>query len=101
MTMKGLRQHLQVTMDGATFEVWTRPVDYDLYGLTAKRHSWPTAQENPVGYLLFLAWSAARRDGAGAIEKSLTYEKFKERVEDLAELESEDVDPTLPAAGAG
>jgi hypothetical protein len=52
-----------------------------------------------VGYLLFLAWSAARR--AGAIDPTLTYEKFKERAEDLAELGDEPVDPTPPAPGAG
>jgi hypothetical protein len=99
MSMKGVRQHLRVTGIGDPIEVWTKPFDYDLYGLTAKKHGWPTVQENPVGYLLFLAWSAARR--GGQIEATLTFEKFKEAVEDLAELEDEPVDPTQPAAGAG
>jgi hypothetical protein len=98
--MTGLRQHLRVTLEGVgPFDVWTKPFDYDLYGLTAKKHSWPDAQDNPVGYLLFLAWSAARR--AGAIEATLSYEKFKEAVEDLEELEQEQVVPTVPAPGAG
>ena len=97
--MKGIRQHLRVTGVGAPFEVWTKPFDYDLQGLTAKKKGWPDAQENPVGYLLFLAWSAARR--TGQIDQTLSYETFKEQVEDLEELEPEEVDPTQPAAGAG
>jgi hypothetical protein len=97
--MTGIRQHLRITLDGADTEVWTKPYDYDLYGLTAKKHGWATAQENPVGYLLFLAWSAARR--AGAIEATLPYERFKEQVDDLAELGDDPVDPTPPAPGAG
>jgi hypothetical protein len=98
--MTGIRQHLKVTLEGSgPFEVWTKPFDYDLYGLTAKKHAWPDAQENPVGYLLFLSWSAARR--TGQIETSLSYERYKEAVEDLEELEDEPVDPTAPAPGAG
>jgi hypothetical protein len=97
--MTGIRQHLRVTGVGEPFEVFTKPFDYDLHALTAKKHGWPDAGENPVGYLLFLAWSAARR--TGAIDATLTFERFKEQVEDLAELDDEDVDPTPPAAGAG
>ena len=97
--LKGIRQHLRVTGVGEPFEVWTKPFDYDLHALTAKKHGWPDAKENPVGYLVFLAWSAARR--GGQIDATLTFEKFKEQVEDLEELEPEEVDPTDPAAGAG
>jgi len=97
--MKGIRQHLRVTGAGPTFDVWTKPFDYDLYGLTAKKHGWPDAKENPVGYLLFLAWSAARR--TGSIDPGLRFEAFKEVVEDLEELEPETVDPTPPGPGVG
>lgn len=98
--LKGVRQHIRVTLpDDEQLDVWTKPFDYDLYGITAKRHDWPDASDNPVGYLLFLSWSAARR--TAAIPAELGYESFKERVENLEELEAEDVGPTPPAPGAG
>jgi hypothetical protein len=97
--LRGIRQNLRVELEGRTFEVATRPFDYDLYGLTAKKHGWPAPAENPVGYLLFLAWSAARR--TGEIDATLSFERFKEQVEDLAELEDEQVGPTLPDPGGG
>jgi hypothetical protein len=97
--MSGVRQHLRVTTSEGKFDVWTKPFDYDLHGLTAKKHGWPGPPDNPVGYLLFLAWSAGRR--AGEIEPTLPFEKFKELVDDIEELEPEVVDPTEPAPGAG
>ena len=97
--LKGIRQHLRVTLPDETFDVWTKPFDYDLYGFTAKRHEWPDADENPVGYLLFLAWSAARRGGLITVDQK--FEAFKALVDNLEELEPEEVDPTDPAPGAG
>ena len=97
--LQGIRQHLRVSLPDETFNVWTKPFDYDLFAFTAKRHEWPDADENPVGYLLFLAWSAARR--TGRIDAGERYEAFKERVEDLEELEPDPVDPTPPDPGAG
>lgn len=94
-----VRQHLRVTLPDGPIDVWTKPFDMDLQAITAQKHGWPTGKENPVGYLLFLAWSAARR--TGAIEATLTYEKFKELAEDLEELEPEHVDPTEPGPGPG
>jgi hypothetical protein len=98
MSLKGIRQHLTVELGEKDIEVWTRPVDHALYAETAKRHSWPPASDNPVGYLLFLAWSAARRDQL--IDQAMSFEKFKGDVLDIAE-STEPVDPTPPAAGAG
>jgi hypothetical protein len=97
--LKGVRQNLRVTLPDKTIDVATKPFDYDLYGLTAKKHGWPEASENPVGYLLFLSWSAARR--TGQIGTDVPFERFKELVDDLEELEPETVDPTVPAPGAG
>jgi len=97
--LRGIRQHLRVTGAGEPFEVWTKPFDYDLYGITARKHDWPDHAANPVGYLLFLAWSAARR--TGAIDPTLSFERFKEVVEDLEELDDEPVDPTPPVPGGG
>lgn len=97
--LESVRQHFRVTLPDETFNVWTKPFDYDLQGITAKKHGWPAPDDNPVGYLLFLAWSAARRESR--IPATLTYETFKELVEDLEELAPETVDPTPPAPGAG
>ena len=100
MSLKSLRQHLQVTRDGATYDVWTRPIDLDVVGFTYKRHpDWPSREDNPVGYLLLLAWVASRR--IGAIPMDLKYETFKVECDDVEELEPEQVDPTAPAPGAG
>jgi len=99
MSLNTVRQHLRVTMPDGKFDVWTKPFDYDLQGLTAKKHAWPPPSDNPVGYLLFLAWSAARR--TGQIDATLSYERFKEAVEDLEQLDEEQVDPIQPDPGAG
>ena len=95
--LKGIRQHLRITLPDREFEVWTKPFDYDLHGIQAKKHDWSGPDENPVGYLLFLSWSAARR--SGEIDATLGYESYKALVENLEELEEPPVDPTQPAAG--
>jgi hypothetical protein len=100
MTLKSLRQHLRVTRGGDTFDVWTWPIDHDVQAFTWRRHpDWPSREDNPVGFLLFLAWAAARR--AGDIPPDLKYETFKGEVEDIEELEAPAVDPTEPVPGAG
>jgi hypothetical protein len=94
------RQHLRVYFeDGTSLDVHTNPFDHDMYALTAKKHDWPTQKENPVGYLLFLSWHAARR--TEAIERSESYEAFRARAEDIEVFDAEQVDPTEPAPGAG
>lgn len=99
-TLKTLRQHLRVTRAGETLDVWTRPIDLDVLAFTWKRHpDWPSREENPVGFLLFLSWAALRREGTIAMD--VKYETYKTEVEDIEELEPEPVGPTLPAAGAG
>jgi hypothetical protein len=98
--MSSLRRQLRVTMpDGVVFDVFTKPFDFDLEASTAKKHGWPTRDENPVGALIFLAWAAARR--AGEIPATERYETFREAVEDVEGIADEDVDPTPPVAGAG
>ena len=100
--MKGLTQQLRVTLgdDDGEFDVWTWPIDYDVQAFTYKRHpEWPTREENPVGFLLFLSWAAGRR--AGLIEMSEKYETYKARVRNVEDLGQEDVNPTEPAPGAG
>ena len=99
-TLRTLRQHLRVTRGGETTDVWTRPIDLDVLAFTWKRHpDWPSREDNPVGFLLFLSWAALRRDGG--IPMDLKYEQYKTEVEDIEELEPEQVDPTGPAPGAG
>lgn len=99
--LKTVRQHLRVPMhEGDAVEVWTSPAEYRVQALTWKRHpDWPTREEDPVTFLMFMAWAAARR--AGAIEMSLTFEAFLAAAADVQELEAEQVDPTQPAPGAG
>jgi hypothetical protein len=97
--LKTVREHLRVTLPDRVVEVRTRPFDYDLYSRTAARHSWPDQKANPVGFLLFIAWSAARHDGA--IEATMTYEAFRDAADDIEQLVAEDVDPTGPASGDG
>lgn len=101
MSLKTVRQHLRVPMrDGTTLDVWTSPVEYRLQAMTWKRHpDWPTREEDPVTFLMFMAWAAARR--SGEIEMGVKFEAFVEGADDVQELEPEPVDPTQPAAGAG
>jgi hypothetical protein len=100
MTLKTVRQHLRLTRDGQHLDVWTRPIDQDVLAFTYKRHpEWPSREDNPVGFLLFLSWAALRREGA--IPMDLKYEVYKTEVEDIEELEPQEVGPTQPAAGAG
>lgn len=100
-TLKTVRQHLRVPMrEGDAVEVWTSPAEYRVQALTWKRHpEWPTREEDPVTFLMFMAWAAARRSHAIPID--LKFEAFLDAAEDVQELEPEAVDPTQPAAGAG
>lgn len=92
------RQQLGVTLaDGSSWTVWTAPLDDDLRAATARKHSWPSPQDNPVGYLAFLAWSAGRRHGL----HTLTWESFLNDVTELEVVEEETVPPTPPEAGDG
>ena len=97
----GVRQRLHIERDDEpSFDVTVWAIDHDVLAFTYKRHAdWPTREENPVGFLLLLAWVAARR--AGEIPGDLKYETFKATVVDVLELEVEPVNPTRPAPGAG
>jgi hypothetical protein len=96
-----VRQHLRVPMhDGTSIEAWTSPAEYRVQALTWKRHpEWPTREEDPVTFLMFMAWAAARR--AGDIAMDLKFEAFVAAAADVQELAGEAVDPTGPAPGAG
>jgi hypothetical protein len=94
-----VRERLRVTFPDRVIEVRTRPFDYDLYARTTVKHGWPDRSENPMGYLLFIAWSAARHDGA--IDPTMTYETFRDEADDLEQLGTDEPDPTQPAPTAG
>ena len=100
-TLKTVRQHLRIPMHtGDTLEVWTSPIDYRVQAMTWKRHpEWPTREEDPVTFLMFMAWAAARRTQAIPLDQK--FEAFLADAADIEELEGEQVDPTQPAAGAG
>ena len=60
--------------DRDVFTVSTTLLDHNVWDLTRAKHKWPTAQEAPLTWMGFLAWSAARR--TGKIEPTLTWELF-------------------------
>ena len=94
-----VRKHLIVSFaDREDVEVFTNVVDHRLFPVTAKRHGWPSQSEDPVGYISFVAWSAARRTGQIA---GLTYEAWEQSVVDVVVLEEEVVVPTEPEPGTG
>ncbi|MGY4645886.1 hypothetical protein [Cellulomonas sp. URHB0016] len=97
--LRTIRQHLHVTMPAGVVDVHTRPDDYHQFAALRQRHGWPTAEEDPVGFLMFLTWHAARRDPE--TDTGLTLEKFRSEALDVAELEPEPITPTPPAPGAG
>lgn len=85
------------------FIVTARLVDHNMWDITRAKHKWPTAQDAPLTWMGFLAWSAARR--TGAIEPTLTWELFLsecisvERPDDAEEDDDTIADPTLLAHG--
>jgi hypothetical protein len=56
-------------------EVQTDNRDMILWEKTRARHKWPKFDEAPIWWLTFLAWSAARRQGA--IDAGYTWEKWE------------------------
>lgn len=60
--------------DREPFTVKTTLRDHNLWDMTRAKHKWPNAQDAPLTWLGFLAWSAARR--TGAIEPELTWDGF-------------------------
>lgn len=97
--LRSIRQHLQVTMASQVVDVHTRPDDYHQFAALRQRHGWPSAEDDPVGFLVFLAWNASRHDPA--TDTGLTLEKFRAEALDVAELEPVEVTPTQPAPTAG
>lgn len=96
-----VRQHLRLTpFDGEPLEVHTAIPDYRVQAMTWKRHpDWPDRAEDPVTFLTFMVWAAARRTGAIALD--VKWETFLEGAADVAELDPEPVDPTRPVPGTG
>lgn len=96
---------LQITVhleDRDAFTVTTKLLDHNVWDMTRARHKWPTAQDAPLTWMGFLAWSAARR--TGAIEATLTWEQFLEQCLSVERPEDEEedgriADPTQPVAG--
>lgn len=88
--------------DRDAFTVSTTLLDHNIWDLTRAKHKWPTAQDAPLTWLGFLAWSAARR--TGAIEPSLTWEQFLAQCLSVQNPDDEEddekvADPTRPVPG--
>jgi hypothetical protein len=88
--------------DRDPFVVTTTLLDHNIWDLTRAKHKWPTAQDAPLTWLGFLAWSAARR--TGAIEPAVTWEQFLSTCLSVQQPDDEEddakiADPTLPVPG--
>jgi hypothetical protein len=90
--------------DRDAFTVTTTLLDHNIWDLTRAKHKWPTAQDAPLTWMGFLAWSAARR--TGAIEPTLTWELFLAECLSVDKADDDDdaegvASPTPPGAGPG
>ena len=76
--------------DRDAYVVTTTLLDHNTWDLTRGRHKWPSAQDAPLTWLGFLAWSASRR--TGAIEPGLTWELFLSQCLSVRQPDDEEVD---------
>jgi len=90
---------IEVTLDdGTTFEVQALNPDLIRWDRMAARQGWPAITSAPYLWMTFIAWSAAKREGA--IPAEMSWETFGDerciQVRNVAdELEGTDgVDPT-------
>jgi hypothetical protein len=51
-----------IPRDEEPFEIQTSIHDARMFERTAKLHKWGTVEENRTGWLMFIAWSACRRE---------------------------------------
>jgi hypothetical protein len=70
-------------------ELQTTNADMVLWDLTRpkQRPAWPKFDEAPMLWMTFLSWAAARR--TGAIEPSVTWERWREEVLEVAPINDE------------
>lgn len=61
--------------------------DLVAYERTRLRHKWPKFDESPFQWLTFISWSGARR--AGALDPSVTYEKWESEVLSVGDISDE------------
>jgi len=89
--------------DRDAFVVTTTLLDHNIWDLTRAKHKWPSAQDAPLTWLGFLAWSAARR--TGVIEPAMTWELFLTHCLAVSQPDEEEdeatADPTDPGPGPG
>lgn len=83
-------------------EVQTLNPDLIAWDMTRARHKWPETQAAPFKWMTFIAWHAARREGA--IPTDLTYEAFEGTTLAVQNLDADEegeggtVDPTHEGA---
>jgi hypothetical protein len=86
---------LRVLWDGQQYDGITAiTADQVRYERVARQQKWPMPQSEelwPITYLVFLAWSAMKREGR--IPAETTWEHFSEHVEDVESDNSEEVGP--------
>lgn len=78
-----------VIRDGVDpLEIQTDNRDLLAWEQTAIRHKWGSFQDRPFKWLTFLSWSAGRR--AGALETSLTFERWESEVLSVRDVSQDD-----------
>lgn len=80
-------------------EVQTANPDLVLWDMTRIKHKWPAVGDAPFLWLTFITWAAARRNGS--VESDLTFERWREEVENVEPLDLEPGDGTGLPTGAG
>jgi hypothetical protein len=90
-TLPGHRMHVTMA-DGSEFTVRITNRDRVAWDKTAPRHKWGSASDVPFLASTFLAWSAAYREG----HTTLTFERFQEQCDDLADLKPDEDDAARP-----
>lgn len=85
-------------------EVQTLNPDLIAWDMTRAKHRWPKVEDAPFKWLTFIAWHAARREGA--IPTDLSYEAWESTTLAVTNLDADDeeapdgggvvVDPTPP-----
>lgn len=81
--------------EGREVEVQTRNVELCAFDRDRARYGWPDAEAGPFLWMTYLAWKALQR--TGQIEQCSLAE-FEQQCLSISSAESEDVDPTRPAA---
>jgi hypothetical protein len=85
--------------DGAEHTVQTLNIDLLTFDRERARRGWPNAQDAPIVWLNYLAFSALRRESA--IPTELTLAEFERKALEVSAIGDDEVPPTLPVPEDG